>query len=65
MENAELKQINNNIEILKKMVFEIKTKMIDSDFFLTPEENTELDESIKRFNEGKTKNFDDFKKELK
>lgn len=64
MENIELNQINNNLEALKKMVFEIKLNMVHEDAFLTSEENLELNKSILRYKKGEVKNFEVLKNEL-
>jgi cob(I)alamin adenosyltransferase len=55
MENIELERINENLESLKKMLFEIKKNMVHEDSFLTQEENIELNESISRYKKGQTK----------
>lgn len=64
MENIKQNSINKDIEEIKRMVLEIKTNMVHEDAFLTPEENSELDDSISRFKEGKTKDFELLKEKL-
>ena len=48
---------------LKREVDFIKNHMVDVDVILTPEENIELDESLKDLEEGKTFSLEDIKKD--
>ena len=48
---------------LKKEVDFIKNHIVDVDIILTPEENIELDESLKELEEGKTFSLEDIKKD--
>ena len=48
---------------LKREVDFIKNHMIDVDVMLTPEENAELNESLKELEEGKTFSLEDIKKD--
>ena len=48
---------------LKKEVDFIKNHIVDVDTILTPEENIELDESLKELEEGKTFSLEDIKKD--
>ena len=63
---AEIININKIYETLielKREVDFIKNHMVDVDTILTPEENIELDESLKELEEGKTFSFEDIKKD--
>lgn len=48
---------------LKREVDFIKDHMVDVDTILTPEENLELDESLKELEERKTFSLEDIKKD--
>ena len=39
--------------------------MVDADTILTPEEEIKLDESLKKYREGKATLLEDFEKEMK
>ena len=62
--NVTLNTIYKDIELIKNKVIKIEEHMVDVDTILTPEENKELDASIKRYKEGKTKDFNTIKGEL-
>lgn len=64
MGNITLEQIHCDLEFLKKEIIEIKKHVVDADTLLTPEENEELENSLKNFKQGKTKGFDKIEKEL-
>lgn len=63
MGTAALDKIHEDLEFIKKEISEIKEHMVDADTILTPEEGKELDESIERYKQGKTRDFDKIKKE--
>ena len=63
--NITLSTIYKDLELIKNKVIKIEEHMVDADTILTPEESKELDESIKRYKEGKTKDFDTLKRELR
>lgn len=63
MENACLNQINNNIEILKQMVFEIKENM-DSGIILNSNDIKALEAYEKEKKEGSLTSHEHLKKEL-
>ena len=62
--NITLSTIYKEIELIKNKVINIEDHMVDVDTILTPEENKELNASIKRYKEGKTKDFNTIKDEL-
>ncbi len=62
MENT---QILQELKVIKKDLDYIKEHMIDVDIILTHEEETELEESLKELEEGKTFSFDIIKKDRK
>ena len=59
-----LETIHKDLEFLKKEIIEIKEHMVDVDTILTPEEEKELDKSMKNYKQGRTKDFDQLKKGL-
>ena len=63
MENIGLNQINENIEILKKMVFEIKENM-DSGIILNSKDIKALEEYEKEKKNGILISHEQLKKEL-
>ena len=56
-------QIIQELKGIKKELRFIKEHMVDVDTILTPEEEVELDESLKELKEGKTFSLDDIKKD--
>ncbi len=60
-----LDKIYKAIIELRKEVDLIKTHIIDMDSILTPEEDAELDESLRELREGKTFSLEDIKKDRK
>ena len=60
MENT---QIMQELKVIKRDLDYIKEHMVDADSILTPEEEVELDESLKELEEGKTFSFDTIKKD--
>ena len=60
MENP---QILEELKVIKKDLDYIKEHMVDADTILTPEEEIELDESLKELEEGKTFSFDSIRKD--
>ena len=64
MENITLETIHKDLEYLKKIVEEMREKMIDSDHFLTYEEEERLNRGIEEFREGNTISHEELKKEL-
>ena len=62
-ETINMNKIYETLVELKREVDFIKNHMVDVDVVLTPEENIELDESLKELEEGKTFSFEDIKKD--
>ena len=62
-ETINMNKIYETLVELKREVDFIKNHMVDVDTILTPEENIELDESLKELEEGKTFSFEDIKKD--
>lgn len=64
MGEVTLESVHKELELLKKVVEDIRKNMADSDCILTAEENKELDESIERYNKGETKSLEEIEKTL-
>jgi len=64
-ETINMNKIYETLVELKREVNFIKNHMVDVDTILTPEENIELNESLKELEEGKTFSFEDIKKDRK
>lgn len=62
MEEITLDRVHNDLKALKKLVEDIRDNMIDVDSILSSEEAEDLDESIKRYKEGKTKSLEEIEK---
>jgi hypothetical protein len=62
-ETVNMEKMYNELLALKSEVHYIKTHMVDADTILTEEENVELDESLKEFEEGKASSLEDIKKD--
>ena len=62
---------NENQEILRKLnkiqidIDFLKSRIIDPDCILTPEEKAELEEARREFERGETTSLEDFEKEMK
>lgn len=59
------KQIMEELKEIKSELNFIKEHMVDVDTVLTPEENIEIDESLKELKEGKTFSLDIIRKDRK
>jgi hypothetical protein len=64
MEEATLEKISQDLDFLKKEIIEIRAHMVDADSLLTPDEEKELDASIKNYRKGRTTSLASLKKEL-
>jgi hypothetical protein len=64
MENVTLEVIHKDLKLVMRELSEIKKHMVDVDTILTPDEEEELEASIKNYKLGKTKDFDKVKKNL-
>ena len=62
MEQVTLEKVNENVEMLKKVVFQIQEYIEDS--FLTHEEEANLMEARKELENGETISLEDLEKEL-
>ena len=62
-ETINMEKVYREILALKREVNFIKDHMVDVDLILTPEENSELDESLKELKKGKTFSLEDIKKD--
>ena len=62
-ETINMERVYQEILALKREVNFIKDHMVDVDLILTPEENSELDESLKELKKGKTFSLEDIKKD--
>ena len=62
-ETININKIYETLVELKREVNFIKNHMVDVDVILTPEENIELDESLKELEKGKTFSLEDIKKD--
>ena len=49
---------------LRKEVHDIKNHMVEIDVIMTPEEETQLEETLELHKKGKTRRFEDLKAEL-
>ena len=59
------KEITKELKAIRKDLNYIKIHMVDADTILTPEEEIQLEESLKEHKEGKTTLLEDFEKEMK
>ncbi|MEK6823714.1 MAG: hypothetical protein AABY06_01645 [Nanoarchaeota archaeon] len=59
-----MEKMYREILALRKEVQTIKNHMIEIEVIMTPEEETQLEETLELHNKGKTKRFENLKKEL-
>ncbi|MEK6914415.1 MAG: hypothetical protein AABW83_02080 [Nanoarchaeota archaeon] len=59
-----MEEIYRELLVLRKEVHEIKNYMVEIDVVMTPEEESQLEETLELHKQGKTKRFEDLKKEL-
>ena len=59
-----MEKVYREILALRKEVQIIKNHMVDIDIIMTPEEETQLVETIELHKKGKTKRIEDLKKEF-
>lgn len=62
MEEVSLKEVNENVEVLKKIVLALQEKV--GDVCLTSEEEMLLEKSLNDRKEGKLKSIDEIEKAL-
>ena len=63
-ETINMEKVYREILALRKEVQIIKNHMVDIDIIMTPEEETQLVETIELHKKGKTKRIEDLKKEF-
>ena len=63
-ETINMEKMYREILALRREVQLIKNHMVEMDVIMTPEEETQLEETLELHKRGKTKKFDDLKKEL-
>ena len=59
-----IEKMHKELLALRKEVQSIKNQMAKMDLIMTPEEETKLEEALEEHKKGKTKRFEDLKKEL-
>ena len=63
-ETINMEKMYREILALRKEVHDIKNHMVEIDVIMTPEEEAQLEETLELHKQGKTKRFEDLKKEL-
>ena len=63
-ETINMEKMYKEILALRKEVQLIKNHMVEIDIIMTPEEESQLEETLQLHKKGKTKRFEDFKKEI-
>ena len=63
-ETISIEKMYREILALRKEVHDIKNHMVEIDVIMTPEEETQLEETLELHKKGKTKRFEDLKAEL-
>ena len=63
-ETINMEKMYREILALRKEVHDIKNHMVEIDVIMTPEEETQLEETLELHKKGKTKSFEDLKAEL-
>ena len=63
-ETINMEKMYREILALRKEVHDIKNHMVEIDVIMTPEEETQLEETLELHKKGKTKRFEDLKAEL-
>ncbi len=61
----EIREVLNELKIIRIDIEFIKEHIINADAILTPEEETKLNDSIEEFRQGKTTSFKELEKEIK
>ena len=64
VETINMEKMYREILALRKEVHDIKNHMVEIDDIMTPEEETQLEETLELHKKGKTKRFEDLKAEL-
>ena len=63
-ETINMEKMYREILALRKEVHDIKNHMVEIDVIMTPEEETQLEETLELHKKGKTRRFEDLKAEL-
>ena len=63
-ETVNMEKMYREILAIRKEVQTIKNHMVEIDVIMTPEEEAQLEETLELHKKGKTKRFEDLKKEL-
>jgi len=63
-ETINMGKMYREILAIRKEVQTIKNHMVEIDVIMTPEEEAQLEETLELHKKGKTKRFEDLKKEL-
>jgi hypothetical protein len=63
-ETINMEKMYMELLALRKEVHDIKNHMVEIDVIMTPEEETQLEETLELHKKGKTKRFEDLKAEL-
>lgn len=61
---AEIKNIKEDLEELKKVITKMKERMVDIDMVLTSEEEKRLENSLEEYKNRKVILLEDFEKEV-
>jgi len=64
IETINMEKMYREILALRKEVHDIKNHMVEIDVIMTPEEEAQLEETLELHKKGKTRRFEDLKKEL-
>lgn len=63
MEQVNIDKIFEDLEFLKQKIINIESNMVDMDCILTPQEEINLNESLKELEKGETTSLEDFESE--
>jgi len=63
-ETINMNKIYETLVELKREVDFIKNRMVDIELVMTPDEEVRLDEALEAHKKGKTKRYEDLRKEL-
>ena len=63
-ETINMEKMYKELLALRREIHEIKNHMVEIDVIMTPEEETQLEETLELHKKGKTKRFEDLKAEL-
>jgi hypothetical protein len=63
-ETVNMEKMYRELLALRKEVHDIKNHMVEIDVIMTPEEESQLEETLELHKKGKTKRFEDLRAEL-